>query len=347
VPTETAQVVPPTEVLPTPTETLTPVPARTVIGGADEIAFIANSEVWVMNVDGSDLRQLTTDGLPKSDLQWIPGTHSLVFLSGTNVNTVDADTSQFDTVVSFPFAKFLETFRISPDGKQVAISLNREMYVVPFDLATLRTVRGKDGLIAMKGCVPYTGNTQSAVHLEEFRWNADSTIASWLFQGVDSSGKAADIIRIVDISSCNPATLRKLDEFPGTRFTPEGYVTNPEIPDFDWDGQSLFLMNTFDRNNGWGFLYTYNFEIRQGTQENPITSSRSRCCYRDARWSPDRTYVFFAFQNKDQLGSPTQFYYIPVSALRSGVEFTPLPLPEGFFKNPKEAPQPALHPAQP
>ena len=35
---------------------------------------------------------LTSDKAPKTTLQWIPGTNSLVFISGTNVNTVNADT---------------------------------------------------------------------------------------------------------------------------------------------------------------------------------------------------------------------------------------------------------------
>ena len=121
------------------------------MGGADQVAFVANSEVWIVNMDGSELTQLTTDGQPKTDLQWVPGTRTLVY-QRTNVNSVDADTKQFDTIMSFPFAKFLEVFRISPDGKQVALSLNREMYIVPFDLAQLKAARGRDALIAMKGC---------------------------------------------------------------------------------------------------------------------------------------------------------------------------------------------------
>jgi Tol biopolymer transport system component len=32
------------------------------LGSADKIAFVANNEIWLMNVDGSELSQLTTDG---------------------------------------------------------------------------------------------------------------------------------------------------------------------------------------------------------------------------------------------------------------------------------------------
>jgi hypothetical protein len=44
----------------TPTETT--VPALPALGGADKIAFVANNEIWAMNVDGSELKQLTADG---------------------------------------------------------------------------------------------------------------------------------------------------------------------------------------------------------------------------------------------------------------------------------------------
>jgi Tol biopolymer transport system component len=300
-----------------------------------------------MKMDGSDLKVLTNDKASKSDLQWIPGTDTVVFISGTNVNTIEEATGRFDTIASFPFAAFLEVFRVSPDGKQVAISLNREMYIVPFDIAKLKTVRGRDGLIAMKGCLGYTGSTQAAIHLKEFRWGADGKTAAWMFEGTGASGKATDMIRIVDISTCNPQKLTKLDEFPGTRFTPEGYEGNPVLPDFDWDGKLLFLFNTLHRNDGWGFLYTYDHDTRKGFQENPVASTNSRCCYRDARWSPDGNYIFFAFQSKDKVKAPTQFYYIPISSIRAGANLTPIPLPDDFFKDPKEAPQPALHPATP
>jgi len=334
----------PTVTLAPPTET--PLPARSVIGGADQLALIANNEVWTVNLDGSELTQLTNDGLPKTDLQWIPGTRTLVYISLTNVKTVEADTKVADTIVSFPAAKLLESFRLSPDGKQVAISLNNEIYVVPFDREKLKAARGKTQLIAMKGCVTYTGNTQAAVPLEEFRWSPDSKIAAWSLS-VNMNGKPTDVIRLVDISSCDPNRMPKLDEFPGTRFTPEGFGTNGDIPDFDWDGETLLVFNTYQRNDGWGFLYTYNREIRQGEQVNPIVAARSRCCYRDARWSPDRTYLIFAFQSKDVLGSEAKVYLIPANAMNTGIEFQPIPLPEGFFKNPKEAPQFALHPVTP
>jgi hypothetical protein len=40
-------------------------------------------------------------------------------------------------------------------------------------------------------------------------------------------------------------------------------------------------------------------------------------------------------------------YYIPYTSLGLTTDFTPLPLPEGFFTNSREAPQFALRPRLP
>ena len=77
---------------------------------------------------------------------------------------------------------------------------------------------------------------------------------------------------------------------------------------------------------------------------NPI---EKRCCYRDARWSPDGSYLLFTFQDEGLADTAeTLLYYVPFGEVAAGAKLTPLPLPERFFKNPKEAPQPALRPAQ-
>ncbi|MCS6994023.1 MAG: WD40 repeat domain-containing serine/threonine protein kinase [Anaerolineales bacterium] len=324
--------------------TSTPTPARPVIGGADMLAFIANNEIWTVNLDGSELTQLTKDGLPKSDLQWIPGTRDLVYITGTSVKVVNADTRVSDVILSFPGAKFLEAFRISPDGKQVAISLNKEMYIVPFDREKFKGIRGRDGLRALNGCLGYTPGTKAAIALKEFRWGPDGKTVAWSY-AINNFGNTEDVITLVDISTCDPNRITIKDQFPASRFRPEDFARGGAITDFDWDGGNVFIMNTAHRNDGWGFLYLYNLDIRQGQPLNPLNAN-SRCCYRDARWSPDGTYLFLAFQNKDTLDMGVSVYYVPVSALETGVGVQALSFPEEFFKNPKESPQFALHRAQ-
>jgi hypothetical protein len=166
---------------------------------------------------------------------------------------------------------------------------------------------------------------------------------AWLFKGVDAGNASlqAEQVSILDITACTPSTIDQIDNFPALRFPVEGYQ-NRLIPDIDWDGNDLFVFNTDRRNNGWGELHVYDWVLHKAYHINPIEGA---CCYRDARWSPDGLYLLFAFQDL-RLGSeaPTLLYYVPYGEIGAGTNFTPLPL-EGFFKNPKEAPQPALHPA--
>jgi hypothetical protein len=330
-----------------PTDTATPAKSLLpMIGGADMVAFIANNEVWLMNIDGTGLKQLTHNQSVKSELQWMPDGKTLLFISGKDIDTVDSATGNFDTLLTFSSALFLDDFRISPDSKQVAISFNRQIFIVPYDLDALKKVHKQDDLAKLKGCIKYTGHTEAAVAARSFRWSFDGKLISWLFAGVSPGGGPADLVHVVDISACDANKIKVLDEFPGTRFSPRGYGSNPTIPDFDWDGRSLFLMNSAERNNGWGDLYVYNEDVHQADMEvNPVGG---KCCYRDARWSPDGKFIFVAFQDVSQVSPVTQFYFVPFGSLGTGAAAPPpIPLPEGFFKNPREAPQPALHFPQP
>ena len=91
-PANTATDVPVVITQPTITETSLPatpttaaIPSLPVLGGADKIAFVANNEIWAMNVDGSGLEQLTVDGGVKNDLQWLPDGENIVFISGLTI----------------------------------------------------------------------------------------------------------------------------------------------------------------------------------------------------------------------------------------------------------------------
>ncbi|PKN95529.1 MAG: hypothetical protein CVU44_02245 [Chloroflexi bacterium HGW-Chloroflexi-6] len=338
-PTATTEIPSPTPEQATPTAS--PEPVAVGIGGADMLAFVANNEVQVMNLDGSDLRALTNDGVPKTDLQWLPDGKSLVYIAGKNIQLVEAETGRVDVLAAFSSSSLLDAFRISPDSKQVAISFNHKIFIVPFDLDAIRQVRSEQGFVNLKGCVSYTAGTSAAMAAREFRWSADSKSVAWLYSGL-IDGRSVDLIRVVDISSCNAQNLRLVNEFPAQYFTPSGYGSNPFIPGYDWDGDFLFLFNTYIRNQGWGDLYEYNMEVRKANIVNPIGG---RCCYRDPLWSPDKRYLFVAFQDVEKgFEAQTEFYYIPYSSLGTGATYEPLPLPEAFYKNTKEAPQPALRP---
>ncbi len=326
-----------TDVVPTPTDP--------IVGQADKIAFVANHEIWLMNMDGQGLQQLTTDGALKNDLQWLDH-DTLLFLSGKTVKYYQESTGHVETLTSFPSAFSLDAFQVSHDGGHVIIALSNQVFVLPFNFEMMKDINTRTELLAMPGaCILPTPHTKADLAVREARWSADDKQVAWMFLGVYAGNTTlqAEQIGVFDISACNPETIYTLDNFPGNRFEPVGYQ-NRKIPDFDWDGNELFTFNTFRRNDGWGELYTYNWKTYKADWINPIGK---KCCYRDARWSPDGTYLLFAFQDQT-LGAeaPTVLFYVASGELGTGANFPPLPLPAGFFTNKKEAPQPALRPAE-
>jgi len=337
----------PTEV-PTDTPALptnTPAPQFPVLGGADKIAFVANNEIWLSNVDGTDLKQITSDGATKNDLQWLDQ-DTLLFLTGKVIKYYTLSTETVDIITTFNSAVSLDAFRVSHDGTQVMIAMSNEIFVAPFDLEHMKTIKSRGTLFdpAEKTCILPIGGTKAAFAVREARWSADDKLVAWLYKGVvGTSAVSAEQIMVLDVTSCDPTKITIKDNFPGDRFTPVGYQSRI-LTDFDWDGNELFAFNTSIRNDGWGEFYLYNWITHKPTQIRPINN---HCCYRDARWSPDGTYIFFAFQDLD-LGPAAQnlLYYVPAGELETGAIFQPLPLPEGFIRNPKEAPQAAMRPAE-
>ena len=329
-----------------PTETAaptaTPVPeGPPVVGGADKIAFVANNNVWMMNMDGSDLLQLTTDGAEKSKLQWLPDRKTLIYVVGKCIQTMDTEADRVDVLTCFEQAEFLEGFQVSPSGKQIAISMNRELFILPLDLETLGEAERRSDLLAMDGCF-YDENP-----VRDVRWSSDESQLAIIF--VDAAdNRHIDTVRVMDISACKDEQLPdRLDEFPAQRFTMSGYNSaNPVIPAFDWDGDELFLMNTFKRNDGFGYFYAYNTRSHKAQQLNP-SGADNLCCYRDARWSPDGSYFIVAFQDI-ALGAeaPIELYMPLYGTLGTGAIYEPIEMPEGFFQNRKEKPQFALRPAE-
>ncbi|GAB4445621.1 MAG: hypothetical protein OHK0041_03310 [Anaerolineales bacterium] len=341
----------PTTVPPTrlPPPTLTPAPLKPpVIGGADKIAFVANNEIWLMNMDGSNLEQVTFDGAVKTDLQWLaPDYRYLLFISGKIVKYYDSQTGAVDTIANFPSEVSVDAFQVSHDGRRVMIAMSNNIFVTAFDIPALKTVTNRRQLAELPGgcLVQQVPKTFTIARVREARWSQDDKLVAWLFTGNDAVNPnlQAEQVSVLDISACKPELIDLKDNFPGTRFVPSGFQSR-EIPDFDWDGFELFAFNTARRNNGWGELHIYNWKIFKGVHYTPL----GPCCYRDSRWSPDGTYILLAFQDLT-LGADakTMLYYVPVGELGTGAKFTPLPLPPDFFKNPREAPQPALRPAKP
>lgn len=322
-----------TEITAPPGATDTPVPSLPSIGGADKVAFLHNNDIWVMNVDGAGLRSITDNGIEKFNLEWLPDGNTILYITGKTIKTVDVESKREEVITSFGSAEYFESFHVSPNGKQVAISLARELYVVPFDLVKLKSIVTRSDLRAVDGCLFY-----NAAEIQDALWSDDGQKLAIKFTA-PTSKFLADTIRVIDIHLCKDSTPLRLAEFPGSLFSFSSKIVN-----FDWDGDSLFFLNNDVRNDGFGKLGLYNISNYLYKEVAPI---EGYCCYRDATFSPDGTFVLFAFQDI-RLGadSPIVLYYISLDLLETRGTPQPISLPEGFFTERNDAPMPVLRPTQ-
>lgn len=329
----------PVDITDVPVQTIIPTPV--VIGGADRVAFVRDNNIWLMNIDGNALRQLTDTLNPKQNLQWLAETDQLIYLVDGLVKMLDTKTGTPSTLFALTNEE-LSDFRVSPDGQHVAIAFENEMFVGSFSENRYRQLTTKSELFEESHCLTSEENPLTDSAIKEFRWSSDGQRLAWLEEVPDPAtlDGIRQTIKLYDINTCTLSSSTLLDEFPSASMDLDYYAKDPIIPSFDWDGDNLFVFNTRATADGWGDLYIYNTETHTGSTLNPIGG---RCCYRDARWSPDGLYLFFAFQNNDgKEQASTQFYYVPVSSIGTGQEFTPVVLPD-FFIVSGEAPQPALH----
>jgi serine/threonine-protein kinase len=334
-PTQTATAIPPTPTA-TPQPVFTPQPTATPPGGADQIALVSENQLYLMKIDGSNLVQVRSEDGPKANLQWIIG-NRLVYLSNNCAFLLDAATKQTQPLSCFNDRELLEGFSVSPDGSLVAISVQRTLNVLPFNIEFLQTVTTRFNLLERKeNCYFHRFPYREAL------WSKGGDAVRFAARVIDTRFVQYDQIFLLNanLDNCNNVDLSRLDTIPGGRITFDKGSTK-RIGSFDWDGKNLFLLNDSIRNDGFGNLYLYNSETREMTKINPINGD---CCYRDPRWSPDGKYIMFVFQRFDS--SDISLYYIPLAGLQEGGPFLPIDLPARFFSNPREKPQPALHPIE-
>jgi serine/threonine protein kinase len=348
-PTAVATSMPPT-LAPTATQTFTPEPTLTpaitptvgtalsegpsIPGGADKIAFVAGNQLYLMDVDGNNLIQVRTDNSAKSHLHWIPDGR-LTYVSRNCVYLLNIDTRQPQEVMCFVSGEELEDFQVSPNGKLVAISVQRTLNILPFDLNILKGVDTRFSLLALKENCFY-----NQYAFREVLWAKNGTqIAAHV---VDTELVSSDQIFLlnVNIPNCDTVGPVRVAKIPGVRLEFSSDSTK-RITSYDWDGDHLFLLNDNIRNDGFGDLYQYDSQARTGEKINPINGL---CCYRDARWSPDKKYIFFVFQ---RIGTTElQFYYVPIADLGTSESWVPIQDVETLFSTSREKPQPALRPIQ-
>ena len=311
----------------TPVPEIPPLP-----GGADKIAFLAGNQLYVMDTNGENLIQVRTDNSAKSQLQWLPDGR-LAYISRNCVYLMDVENRQPREFMCFVANELLEDFQVSEDGKLVAISVERTLNILPFEPEILEDIDSRFSLLALRENCFY-----NQYAFREVLWSkSGSQIAAHV---VDTELVSSDQVFLlkVDIPNCDTVGPVRVAKIPGTLIDFDSESTK-RITSYDWDGGHLFLLNDSIRNDGFGNLYLYDSQSREGEKINPIDGE---CCYRDARWSPDRKYIFFVFQRVGT--TEIEFYYIPYQELGDGGTGTPIPNLNTVFPTAREKPQPVLRP---
>lgn len=343
-PTVTSSVVPPATATPTtvsatPELTLTPTVIATpgtvepsIPGNADKVAFLVGNQLYLMDIDGNNLIQVRTDNSIKTDLHWIRDGR-LTYVSRNCVYILDTNVLIAQQVMCFVSNEELEGFNVSPDGKLVAISIDRTLNILPFDLEALKNVDTRFSLLTReKNCF------YNQYAFREVLWSKTGTqLAAHV---VDTQLVSSDQVFLlnVDIPKCATVGPVRLAKVPGTRieFSKE---STKRIVSYDWDGGHLLLLNDSVRNDGFGDLYLFDSQASQSQKINPIDGV---CCYRDARWSPDKNYIFFVFQRYGTTN--IEFYYVPYADLGKSKAWVPIPNVSTLFSAARDKPQPALRP---
>ena len=180
-------------------------PASLTLGKADKLAFLKESNIWVSDLDGSNLTQLTTDGTKKSNLNWSPDGQSVLYTADNCLNLVGLQTLQTLTLTCITGASSINTFDISPDGQDVALGLDQsDLYLFPYsNLFNLRHDSLPQDLPTLALCsyyAPYrTGDT-----LKDVNWSLEADrLAVLLSKATD--GTARDEIQVLDFSQCDPS----------------------------------------------------------------------------------------------------------------------------------------------
>ena len=340
--TPTSPPLPTASQIPLPTETtVPPVLIDPGIGGADKIALTANNEIYVMNIDGSEIEALTQTGVPKFDLQWYQG-RELLYVEGKcvyriNMESVEKEPQQQGCFNDPRFAGF----RVSTDG-MAAISIAYRLLVLPFDRPSLFDATSTFELQSRPDlCLDYAD-----VDVKDAQWSADGNRLAIRYQSMVGN-RIGDTIRVIEVNQqrCGDVATLISDEFPAGRFVPEGYERYPILPSYDWDGYQQFLFNTFIHNKNYGELYLYDMSTSSARKLNPVDGV---CCYGNAVFSPDGTHILLVFQDArrgDRSG--TQLYYIPIDQIGTATEFAPIKLPPLFFRDLRENIQLDLRPARP
>lgn len=321
----------------TPIPSNTPTPLPPVIGGADKIAFVNEGEIWIANLDGTGMEQLTNDKTLKTDLQWTPDGLALTYSSEGCYRMLAVGTRKITNLLC------VDDFEISPDMQMVVLgddvifpneTLRWMNFLAPFDISLIADLDPLPQTARSGGC-PFFGGRMT-------RFSNDGQRMAAIFKA-PQDGRQVEIVQVFDASVCS-GTLEFIDAFPGERFKMSGYSArqdDPVLSDFGWNGVELFALHG-NGVNGFGDLVIYSMLTGIGAAVNPVDG---QCCYQDIQWSPDGQYLLFVFQDA-RYSTETRLYYIPYGTIGTNMTYQPMNFPFYFFSDPQARVEPALRPAK-
>jgi WD40 repeat protein len=173
-----------------PTSTISPTPQPTPIGGAEQIAFVTNRtgamEIWLMNNDGSEVKQLTE--IPEGACQprWSPDGMRMVFISpctrqqsyypGASLFLINADGSGLTPLPSAPGGDYDPSW--APDGKHIAFTSLRNngvpgIYVIDLENNTVTSLAQDETRAISQPAWSPTGNLIAYVTSDNRIWVMD------------------------------------------------------------------------------------------------------------------------------------------------------------------------------
>ena len=210
------------------------------------------------------------------------------------------------------------------------------LYLLPYtQLFNLRQQSLSTDIQSIAQCSYYAPYDTGEV-LKAAAWSiANDRLAMLLSTMVD--GTYRDEVSVLDFNQCAASPELVKDILPTHfLFTLRGYYDHPEITSLSWNGNDQLLLNGYVKE-GFGDLQLYNLAMDQSQELAPNGS----CCYRDAHWSPDGTYLFYTYQPEP--GGDVSMFYTPTSSLsQPGETMASLALPAGFLTGSQEFLQPAL-----
>ncbi|OGO38063.1 MAG: hypothetical protein A2W35_21725 [Chloroflexi bacterium RBG_16_57_11] len=300
-----------------------------IVGGADKIAYLYAHDIWVANLDGSELTRLTYDGRGKANLQWSTDGQAVTYIADDRCYyRLHLEDRTAERLVCLPFAQYFRAYEVSPDGMIVALSIDNWLYVLPNDLALLNALTSHSDLTENAVCEffdPLEKDPDHRIVAKFTRWSDDGRRLAFVTHSADRQVGDVSIVRVLSYDDCQTVP-RALSYFPAWHLLPDEYRRFPALSSFGWDGDDLFFfVAKTDRESGLGGLFSY--DINSWKLTGPVLLITD-CCYRDPSFSPDGSHLLLGYQ-AEQPDGDLRLYIVPVAAVGDRAALIPLPLP-GF-----------------